>query len=377
MKNRVKYSLFAFVLFFAISTFIQAQEVPSLTPEQQLELRNTILDLFGLPHDTPLSIFDIMRGNTSGIKQPLPLQPLHDLELVLDRKDLTPGQGVRALLVTFSADLQKSNIVWYLNDRKVLEGKGRTSYSFSLGAIGSPSRLRAAVTTDKGITREIAKTTYPSRIHTEWYTLSYTPAWYRGKALAVPGSVVNVVALPDFRIGSSGLSPSQLLYDWTIDGETAQATGRGKNVFQLISAAATGVSYEVGVKIRDDSERIINEKMITIDFVPQKLLFYEKDPLYGVKKNQAIDKLTVKDGHDVVLQLEPFYVPLQRFARSIFRWSVNGQDLKNTGPNDLAIRFTADAGSSGTRVVSVTSQTADPFAPQYTGQAVIEVFKNE
>ncbi|MBI4121413.1 MAG: hypothetical protein HY470_00440, partial [Candidatus Ryanbacteria bacterium] len=172
----------------AVSVALAQQEPPPApvatpppkepTVEDYVRLRNEVLDLFGIPRDTQVTYFDLLAGSTTApylnIKKKPNFGPLQDAQLLIDTKTLRPGTPVRAFVVTFTADPQKSTFTWYHNGTRVLSGKGRTFYEFTLGQLGSTETIRVVVASNAGTSRELTKTIRPARIHFSWFTDSYT-----------------------------------------------------------------------------------------------------------------------------------------------------------------------------------------------------------
>ena len=382
MKNllNIKIWVLALVGVFGLFTVAAAQDASTSTPpqdfqptiEQQIELRNAILDLFGIPHDVPLSIFDLVNGNTLGIRQPN--APLRDLELFLRPLGVRPGQEVNAVVVTFTADLQAATISWYHNGKLALSGKGKTTYSFTAGPLGSPDTIRVAVSA-AGFSNEASKTIYPGLVHLTWFSDGYTPRWYRGKALPQTTSRVTVYAVPELLIGKSRFSPQELIYRWSIDGRGLDAdSGRGKDTFILSTSYGSGTSYEVGVTVSDDQGRVASQNTITVPVYDPVLRFYEIDPLLGEKFSRALDSYDIKSGKAITVKLEPFFLPLREFPKLQYSWSVNDAAVGEAGASPT-LRLSTNENSTGTQVVSVNLR--NPSNPFRFGDATmrLNIFK--
>ena len=353
------------------------------TVEDVTKLRNEVLDLFGIPHDAQLSIFDLMTGGTSGfkipdigIKRPV-VGPLQDAQLLLDTKSLRPGTRVRAFVVTFSADPQKSTFTWYHNDARVASGKGITFYDFTLGQMGSAENIRVSVTAGAGASRQLSKTVRPARIHFSWFTDSYTPPWYKGKALASPGSTILISAIPDFRLGTTKLDPKNLIYEWTIDDTATPRdsglSGNGKNIYPLRTPVIGTQEVKVDLLVKDELERIVHQETIFVQTRPADLVFYDRDALLGTRFERTAANARIKSGSDIALELEPYFLPRGIFDALRFGWRVNNQKLTNTAPLNRVLRLKTDEKSSGRQVISATYENTKNIYQRGGGQTIIEV----
>ena len=352
------------VLFLTTSMFVYGQSdeesddtpmpepgsAQTLTPQEQIDFRNKILDIFGIPHNVPLSLLDIMNGKMLGIKPDL--GPLSNLKIVTNKNSREPGDEIQAVAVATGVDMANATITWYHNNKKIISGKGKTTYQFILGKVGANDTLRVVVTTTAGTTNEAIEYIYPARIHLTWSTQGYTPSWYRGKALPLPGSTISFTAIPDVWVGGTRVSPTELTYTWSVDGYSAKK-GKGLNSFDLKMARSASVSYTIEVGISSDNKRITHSKFFYISTSEPTLVFYEKDALMGVKANQAIKSASLADGEIITFQLEPFYLPLNELPTTEYQWSVNGGPIENNDLDNRTFRFVSEPGSSGSRTISV------------------------
>lgn len=347
---------FGFVsLLHAQETSVPPPEQPRQLSDQELrELRNTILDLWGIPHDTPMSIFDIMKGNPLGIDLPTMLGPLNSLQIAVDKKTLRPGEKMQAILTSLSIDLQKTNVTWYHNGKKVASGRGVVIYPFTLGQLGSAETIRAAVTTTKGDFREVTKVVRPAKIHFTWSTDSYTPNWYRGKKLPIPGSLITIMALPDARIGNTAISPSLLNYKWSVDGRSSQnRSGADAHIFKLHMSPSAS-TYTIRLGISDDQNRIAHEESITINASSEELLFYTISSLRGIDTSRTRSVWNTTAGNAFTVQLEPYFIPKNILADMTYEWVVNGERLMGIDPKNRALKIFTQENNSGMQNIKVS-----------------------
>lgn len=395
MKNSLHKKIFFMpVVFLAVSIIALAQGAPpqapvaTSTPPQQPEptiedyvrLRNQILDMFGIPRDTQVTYFDLLAGSTTApflnLKTKPKFGPLQDAQLLLNTKTLRPGARVRAFVVTFTADPQKSTFTWYHNGARVASGVGATFYEFTLGGVGSAENIRVSIRTNLSATRELSKIVRPAKIHFSWFTDSYTPPWYRGKALASPGSTILISAIPDFRIGSTKLDPKALIYEWSVNDtptpRDSGTSGAGKNIFILRTPVIGSEEFKVGLLVKDERERIVHEETTIVQVRKPDLLFYERSALLGTRFERTMGGEPVKSGSDLVLELEPYFLPRGIFDTLRFGWNVNGKKLANTSPKNRTLRLKADAGSSGRHVISATYENGENIFQRGGAKTIIE-----
>ncbi|MEK7630751.1 MAG: hypothetical protein AAB417_01860 [Patescibacteria group bacterium] len=304
-------------------------------------------------------------------------QEIVKLGLRLNRKDLKPGTQIRISVDTYSLNLGESAIVWYHNNKRVSSGSGNVSYGFTLGDLGTAESIRVVITTSTGKIYEISKTIRPARIYITWGADTHTPAWYRGKTLPPPGTPIKVFAIPDFRIGTTVLSSQDIIYEWLINdaprSSSSGVNGKGKNTFSYTTGSSANIEYKITVRGKDARERIVHEESFTMRAYRPELIFYERDPLLGLKYWQALKNIKTPSGKDIVLQFEPFNLHSQDLDRLFYSWRVNSQKLANQNPQSRVFRLSSEEGSTGTQSVNVSYENPKNVFMRGSAQVIIQV----
>ena len=139
--------------------------------------------------------------------------------LTLSASSRSPVAGerftVRASSLEF--DALRSNFSWYADDKLITSGVGRTEATFRAGPIGSALRIRVTATSNQGDAFEGSTIIRVNDIDFIVYPLTYTPPLYRGAPLAIPGSSVEIYAVPHLYISGGQADPKNVIYDWTVD----------------------------------------------------------------------------------------------------------------------------------------------------------------
>jgi len=143
-----------------------------------------------------------------------------DISAVITPESPGPNQNVAVQIESFNFDLNKATISWYVNDKLLQSGVGITTFQFTSGALGKTTKLTIIANDGKNrITKNL--TFYPAEVNIVWEADSYTPPFYKGKAMYPNQGDIKIVALPNFidKNGAS-LSPTKLAYTWKKDGTT-------------------------------------------------------------------------------------------------------------------------------------------------------------
>jgi len=382
-------SLFAAPVSLAQTPTSTSQGLSSEQIQEVLEFRKQLLEILGIPEERTTSIFDIFKPNTDiftlpdgttlpplGSQGPL-AGPLSDLRISLSTKKFSPGEQVTATLLSNTANLSQAIITWRENGAVVLSGKGRTQHQLTVGPLGSTQTIQASVVTDEGASHSITEIIRPARIHFTWFADTYTPAWYRGKALPVFGSRITIVAMPEVFVGGARVSPGSLSYEWAVNGAAftthPSISGRGKNTYALDASPARGASYTIGVRVRDAQGTIIHENSVTPSFTEPTVAFYKRDPLYGISQIQMQGASQIQSGQDLTLHVEPFFIQKSNLLDLSYTWRVNGTAVGATNQTNRALRISTEEGSKGLQEISVSYQDKNDIIVRGGGQTTINV----
>ncbi|HEY0980407.1 MAG TPA: hypothetical protein VGE18_03310 [Candidatus Paceibacterota bacterium] len=139
--------------------------------------------------------------------------------------DPAPGASVRIEAQSFGADLDQSNITWRYNGKVIDGGIGRKSITVTApasGAVGTVAMTATGAGFDSTTETLILR---PASIDLLWEAAdSYTPPFYKGKALPTTNSLIRVTGIP------SASAPKQMVYNWSRNQSALGASsGYGKS----------------------------------------------------------------------------------------------------------------------------------------------------
>lgn len=266
---------------------------------------------------------------------------------------LIEAQGVG----TFLGDAE---LVWQKDGKTEKSGRGERTYSFVTGALGSVTRINIVITsaTAGTITRDFIFR--PSVVNLVWEADTYTPPFYRGKALYTAGSPLKVIAFPTVVVNGSAVAASSLSFQWRQNGEPVpSASGLGRYLFSF-DGDQLRQSETIGVEVFWGTTKVARGE-ITIPATQPLVLLYSRDPLRGVLYDTALPQAIALLGKEITLQAEPyFFSSTSKNNRSLsYVWTLNGSET--TGPDTsrgiLTLRQTG--GGSGSAALSVSVKDND------------------
>ncbi|MEW5907755.1 MAG: hypothetical protein AB1643_01040 [Patescibacteria group bacterium] len=255
----------------------------------------------------------------------------------LDLKPKYPGpnQEVNVSAKSYSFDIDRAVITWSINGIQKLKGVGEKNFTFRTGDVGSKTTINIIVVSLDGLKLENNLIIIPADVDILWEAENYIPPTYKGKALPTSISKIKISALPNVVIDDVKFSPSKLIYNWEINGKKKiDISGYGKNSFSFKSSAMIGQD-NIKLTMTDYNKKILVEKRVLINIVQPKIIFYEKNPLAGIKYNLALSDKIDLGGGEMSIKAEPYFFSLSDLDQLFYQWNMNNKDINME--NDPAI----------------------------------------
>ena len=197
-------ALCGFLLLISPMTTLAAEHLPSFIEDA----------LNGLPTSTRAQIEKSINRSINSIPsvEEVRNNALADLlEVTVVPERPAPNERVALSVVSYLTDLNRGEIFWYINDELRERGVGKTSFSFTVKEAGSISRVDIVINTAEGARIAKKLTFRPADMDFMWEALTYTPPFYKGKALLSAESPVKIVVMPHFVSGNGKTIPSRSL----------------------------------------------------------------------------------------------------------------------------------------------------------------------
>lgn len=266
-----------------------------------------------------------------------------------------PGQEVRVQIRSVSTDLNRAPIVWFVDGAEVARGAGKTDIVATAGALGSRTRVTAVIQTLAGtISKSVVLA--PAYIDLLWEApVSYTPPFYKGKALPASGTLIRVVALPTFvTTGGDALNANNVVYKWKRNRsyrDFNEASGPGENVIQFVLDFLRPNEF-VEVEAASFGKSITAQGGVVFEPFDPSIRFYNNHPLRGVQYERALgDELLLANQSEITLRAEPYFFDARggSVGALSYEWKVNGRAPEDTGsesPNEIVLRTSGGEGKA-------------------------------
>lgn len=247
-----------------------------------------------------------------------------------------PNQTTLVTIESYSIDLNSSKISWYRNEKLISQGVGLKKTPIQTGALGSETTLRIRIDTPtETFTKTI--TLIPASVSINWEARTYTPPFYKGKALFTHQSNVIFVASPNLMFNGQFIPKENLVYTWTKNGTVlGDQSGYGKYTLSLTGSIISR-SLDISVSVQDSKSGVSAFENISLDPKEPEILMYKNDPLYGTQYQKALSGTIPLISNEITLEAIPYYFSTNNttgFNSLLPTWSINGT---KTTDNNLSL----------------------------------------
>lgn len=261
----------------------------------------------------------------------------------------SPNENVTITLNSYASNLDSVNISWSVDNKSVLSGIGKKSFSVNAPAVGGEISITAIVALPDGnIEKRIV--IRPSVMTMLWEaTDSYVPPFYKGKAMPTADSEIKIVAIPEIRTSSGAVNPKNMTYSWEKDYmNDTEASGYGKNYYVYVNDYLED-SNTIGVTASTIDQNYSSSANIEVGVYQPKILFYKKDASLGTVWEHALS-----DGHKIVgeeiLEAAPYFISPGdiRIPTLSWSWFINDSLVSTVGLSNNLMPVKVPTGTSGT-----------------------------
>ncbi|MDP6388186.1 MAG: hypothetical protein QGG63_02850, partial [Candidatus Pacebacteria bacterium] len=231
-----------------------------------------------------------------------------------------PGDVVTVSIKSFSVDLDRADsIIWLVNDEIISRGVGIKQMHFQAGKLGSRSVIDVVARgTSLGTVSE-SITIRPTEVDLIWEAKTYTPPFYKGKALPSSSAEITVTAIPQF-VTSNGnkLKSSELIFTWKKGRKVlGNDSGRGKDTLK-ITGPKIFRSTLIQVKVESLGRTLAGKGFAQVFAVAPRIVFYENDIILGMKYGNAIGRNFTLTNEEITVTAHPYFFSGNRRVSSDF-----------------------------------------------------------
>lgn len=321
----LKFSTFVLFTFFApFFAFAQTSTSTAVQPPDFTQLRADAQEKID-------SLTQDFLNNLSSTQELQQKSLAGDFSIRINPNYPNPNEAVTATANAYLTDLNRALIVWSVNGKIVDRGIGKKTLSFQSGTSGKKMTISADVTTEKGDRLYKDYSFTPLGVAVLWQADTYTPPFYKGKALATAESRLSAVALPETSDARGALDAGNFVYEWTKNGATiGTASGYGKNSFSFLAPQPFGKN-EVGVRVTSLNGVMSSKKNVEVAVSSPVIAFYEDHPLLGVWYNRSFGNDLTLTKKELSVVAEPYFFSNETSETPAlaYFWSLNGKRVNN------------------------------------------------
>ena len=291
-----------------------------------------------------------------------------------------PQAGERVHLSAGSSiiDLPHSDIVWYANGKVIASGRGVTSADVTVGALGKETTIEVDVTAGK-VTATGTAVIIPSEVDLLLESDSYTPPFYRGRALPSAGTSIRLQAIARFvRSGGTLVPQNQITFTWKRNGQVVgNVSGQGKSSAALPAPSLFGTD-SISVEAVSADGTFSGATSIRIPSTEPILTVYEDHPLFGLLYHSALGTQTFIPETEMTFVAVPYFAQATspNDPRLEYAWRVNGKAIPadSTKPSEVTINSNNTPGTALlslelTHVSNFFMDSSGSWSISFSGQA--------
>ncbi|MBU1046335.1 hypothetical protein KKH36_00970 [Patescibacteria group bacterium] len=263
-----------------------------------------------------------------------------DINLKFNPEFPTANESVTVNTEIYITDINQATISWFIDGILKSKGIGEKQFTFRTKDFGESTDLTIQISaSDIGLVSKTFKIT-PAELDLIWETDTFTPPFYKGKALNTHQSIVKIVAFPNF-INSNGIkiNSKDLLYTWKKDWKiSSKDSGYGRDSFSFVGPELYRENI-ISLEVETLDGSIKSKKNIVIKNNNPEILFYENNPLLGILNNRNLSyfPLNNKNSEELKITAYPLYFSMYNKEDIQYNWSINNKPAYGF-ENNITIR---------------------------------------
>lgn len=296
-----------------------------------------------------------------------------DISVALSPEIPAPNQQVTITLTSFAVDLNNAVISWSIGGKLALTDRGKKSFSFTMGATGTQTTIDIAIVSSDTLRIDKKIILTPADVDLLYESPdTYTPPFYKGKALPASEALIKVVAVPNQK--SIDPKKNTSVYDWKRGYDAVEsASGYGKNFF-VFKNNYLNKSETVSVVTSGGTAGFTGTKSVAIAITTPNIIMYEKSPSEGILYNRALGNEFGLTGGETTLVAEPYYfAPRNANSESlIYTWKVGGATIPLPVIKNMLL-ISSEKGQSGVSRVSLSIESTPRLFQDASADLLIHI----
>jgi hypothetical protein len=266
-----------------------------------------------------------------------------EIDIVVQPSYPEPEQLFTAKFDEFRSYAQGAEMEWYYNNEILPEAKDKSEVTLIAPPSGETATIALIVRLESGQFETYKKTIAPLYLDIVVEAQTHIPAFYAGRALPSIGSMTTFTAL----ISGDKLLGNNFIYTWELNGNILEG-GPLRNQNKIGYLVPYGKNYLLPLQVARYDRSVIAERSILIPSVKPEILFYEKNPLFGLNTRSITNGLDII-GDSATIQAEPYYLGSTVFNNpNILEWEINNKlvEAGYSNPYEITLQKTGYPGNA-------------------------------
>jgi hypothetical protein len=271
--------------------------------------------------------------------------------IVPDPKFPKPNETTDLSIDDYSVGAVGATISWFVNGVEIQGTKNKRAIQVESGDLGTTKKVTASLTRPNASTLIAEYVLRPIYIDLILEADTYTPAFYKGRALpSTEASVRGIAVVHD----GTKTSRSSYAYKWTLDGEVLSG-GPVKGGYTMDVVVPRFGNGELNLSVFDEKGAQIGFVSKNIGALQPRILFYEYSPLRGLRE-KALNTQTATLRDSTTIYGEPFFLKTNSLTKdsASFVWKLNGR-TQTGADQDNTILLKGKAGETAKINLAVTT----------------------
>lgn len=210
-----------------------------------------------------------------------------------------PLEPVLLEVKSYSVDLNQANIAWRYNGKIISSGIGRTRINTTAPSANTAGLITATVTGSGFATSTTAIDLRTAKVDLLWEAAdSYTPPFYKGKAMFVNNGLVRVTAIP------ARSSPKNLSFEWSRN-DSVDLSVSGYNKSSITFRNET-LKKQERVDVVAESGFFRGSNSVTIIPTSPQIVLYQKQEGFIDYNNGHLSSIATS-APGITLRFEPYF----------------------------------------------------------------------
>lgn len=263
-----------------------------------------------------------------------------------------PEQSVTLTVEGFAFDLDRTRIRWFESGVLIKNAIGGKTITVVSPNIGKKNTYEALIETPQGGTVSTSYTLAPSNVLLLVEGKTYTPPFYKGRALPSHSSTVTITAFPNF---GTSVNKDSLLYEWREDGVVlGSKSGAGKSTLTLTGTRPLSTVL-IEVSVSNTANTLFARGDLLLAPQDPEIYVYKESPILGIMLEKAESESFELSDPEVNLMAYPyFFSGTNRLANNLaYTWTLNGSPVSSGEKGGITLRKEGNQSGQATVGISI------------------------